>query len=205
MCAPALALNMGSPDPRSLPASSIERQDFEHIYDNLGAAWSAPYQIIVAAPKGPITEPDRLRVLAAWQRKLARTPGVVATSGPSEIAARTRKLDKVSRLLAQAKPQQRRLAHGLGRVDDGVRRLQDGFGQAAGAARQIQSGGSQGRAAMLKLDHGLGLAEEGSRRLARGLGEARSGASALDRGARKAKAGAGQLHNGIGKLAAGAQ
>jgi putative drug exporter of the RND superfamily len=205
MCAPALAISMGSPDPRSLPASSIERRDFEHIYGRLGAAWSAPYQIIVASRKGPITAPDRLRVLAAWQRKLAATPGVVATSGPSEIAARTRKLDRVSRLLAQAKPQQKRLAHGLGRVDDGVRRLRDGLGQAAGAARQIQAGGSQGRAAMLKLDRGLGLAEAGSRRLARGLDEARSGAAALDRGARRAKAGAGQLHAGIGRLASGAQ
>src|SRR4051812_38315001 len=101
MCAPALALNMGSPDPRSLPASSIERQDFEHIYDGLGAAWSAPYQIVVATRKGPITAPNRLRVLSAWQRKLARTPGVAAATGPSEIAARTRKLDRVSRLLAQ--------------------------------------------------------------------------------------------------------
>src|SRR3954469_24152945 len=155
MCAPALALNMGSPDPRSLPASSIERQDFEHIYDGLGAAWSAPYQIVVATRKGPITTPGRLRTLSAWQRKLAKTPGVVAATGPSEIAARTRKLDRVSALLAQAKPQQRRLAHGLGRVDNGVRRLRDGLGQAAGAARQIQAGGSQGRAAMAKLDRGL--------------------------------------------------
>src|SRR4051794_5262747 len=160
MCAPALAISMGSPAPRSLPASSIERRDFEHIYDGLGAAWSAPYQIVVATRKGPITDPARLRTLSRWQRKLAKTPGVVATSGPSEIAARTRKLDRVSKLLAQAKPQQRRLAHGLGRVDDGVTRLRDGLDQAAGAARQIQQGGSQGRAAILKLDRGLGLAEE---------------------------------------------
>jgi RND superfamily putative drug exporter len=205
LCAPALALSMGSPDPRSLPASSVERQDFEHIYNGLGAAWSAPYQIIVATRKGPITEPHRLRTLSAWQRKLARTPGVVAATGPSEIAARTRKLDRVSRLLAQARPQQRRLAHGLGRVDDGVRRLRDGLGQAAGAARQIQAGGSQGRAAMLKLDRGLGLAEQGSSRLARGLAEARTGAAALDRGTRKAGTGARELHRGLDKALAGAK
>src|SRR3954447_20128355 len=205
LCVPALALSMGSPDPRSLPASSIERRDFEHIYDGLGAAWSAPYQIIVATRKGPITDPERLRTLSAWQRKLARTPGVVAATGPSEIAARTRKLDRVSKLLAQAKPQQRRLAHSLGRVDDGVTRLRDGLDQAAGAARQIQQGGSQGRAAILKLDRGLGLAEQGSRRLADGLDEARTGAAALDRGTRKARTGARQLHAGTGKLVAGAQ
>src|SRR4051812_38089474 len=56
---PAAALDSGPPDPRMLPASSVQRQDFEAVRRALGGGWSAPYEIVVAARRGKGTEPPR--------------------------------------------------------------------------------------------------------------------------------------------------
>ena len=59
---------MGPPDPRSLPADSPERKDFEHVYGSLGGGWSAPYEIVVASKEGRATDPKRLAALARAER-----------------------------------------------------------------------------------------------------------------------------------------
>src|SRR4051794_8056634 len=99
---PAAALDSGPPDPRMLPASSVQRQDFEAVRRELGGGWSAPYEIVVAATHGTVTEPRRLAALARWQAQLARDPRVRSVLGPGAIAARLRPLRGVPEQLAGA-------------------------------------------------------------------------------------------------------
>ena len=61
LAAPALAFNTGAPGIQELPSSSPARQATEAIDRAVGPGWEAPFEIVVAAPRGPITTPQTTR------------------------------------------------------------------------------------------------------------------------------------------------
>jgi putative drug exporter of the RND superfamily len=208
LAAPAIGLAMGPPDPRALPASSPERRDFEHIYHSMGGGWTAPYEVIVVARKGRVTDPERLQALGNWQQRIAREPEIRGVFGPAPIAARSERLKKVQSSLTKAggaiqkaKRDQARLGDGLARVGDGVGQMRDGLAQAAAGAQALAGGADQGGAGAAKLRAGLATAAAGAQRLQDGLAAADAGASALARGDAQLATGARQLERGLERAA----
>ena len=206
LAAPALALNWGGPDPRALPESSPHRSDFERIAKTLGGGWSAPYEVVIAAKDGRITDPERLQALGRWQEGLARDKRVKAVFGPEPIADRMRRLRDVQRTLEnagrefdRAKRDQARLAGGLSRVDAGVGDMERGLTLAADGARRLASGSGQATDGARRLEQGLDLADSGAQRLLAGLREAGDGADALASGSARLRRGAGQMEAGLAR------
>jgi RND superfamily putative drug exporter len=206
LAAPALGLAMGPPDPRSLPASSPERRDFEHIYRSMGGGWTAPYEVIVAAKHGRITDPKRLQALADWQRRIADEPQIRGVFGPAPIARRTERLKQVQKTLVraggaikQAGHDQARLGDGLARVGDGVSQMRQGLSAAAAGAQALAGGADQGGNGAARLRSGLTMAAAGARRLQAGLAQADNGASALARGGTQLASGSSDLERGLTK------
>jgi RND superfamily putative drug exporter len=199
---------MGPPDPRALPASSPERRDFEHIYHALGGGWTAPYEVIVAAKKGRVTDPQRLQALGEWQRRIASEPEIRGVFGPAPIAERTRQLKDVQHAIARAggaiekaKRDQARLGDGLARVGDGVGQMRRGLAVAAAGAQALAGGADKGGAGAARLRAGLDMAAAGARRLQQGLVQADAGASALARGDRELASGSTELERGLRRAA----
>jgi RND superfamily putative drug exporter len=204
LAAPALGLSLGPPDPRALPKSAIERRDFDEVAATLGGGWSAPYDIVVAARHGRITDPGRLEALADWQRSLAREDHVRGVFGVAPIARRMERLQSVAhslkdagRQLERAKRDQARLANGLTRVDGGVERMQEGLSDAASGAEALASGADRGGEGAERLRSGLAMAADGAERLQAGLDSAAAGASSLDDGAGSLARGSAQLERGL--------
>ena len=204
LAAPTLALESGPPDPGNLPEDSRERKDFEKVVNTLSGGWSAPYEIVVVARKGRITDPERLQVLRRWQERLSRDPKVLAVMGPGEIAERAqdmRKLrsgvDVMQRELGRSKEGQARLASGLDRVDSGVEKLRGGLAQAADGAGALEGGSGAAAEGAQRLRAGLARAEDGVAELTAGLEQARVGAAALADGGARAARGARRLRRGL--------
>ena len=204
LSAPAIGLAMGPPDPRALPASSPERRDFEHIYKAMGGGWTAPYEVIVAAKHGRVTDPERLQALGEWQRRIAAEPEIRGVFGPAPIADRTRRLKDVQKTLVsaggaikKAKHDQARLGDGLARVGDGVGQMRDGLAAAAAGAHALAGGADQGGDGAARLRAGLNLAAAGAERLQAGLEQADAGASALARGDSELASGSAKLERGL--------
>src|SRR3954471_3234100 len=209
LAAPALALDMGSPDPRDLPAASSERRDFDAIYGSLAGGWTAPYEIVVAAKKGPITDPRKLAALDRWQRRLGRDPKVEAVMGPAPIARRSREAQRTGRQLAGLKRELAdggkgldRLSGGLGRLDRGVGDVRSGLSQAATGASRLERGGAAAGDGATRLATGLATAREGARSLSTGASQTRDGAERLRRGVMRARGGTAQLLRGLAKARA---
>lgn len=208
LAAPAIGLAMGPPDPRALPASSPERRDFEHVFRAMGGGWTAPYEVLVVARKGRVTDPERLRALGEWQRRIAAEPEIRGVFGPAPIAERTRRLKQVQSTLTRAgsaiqkaKQDQARLGRGLARVGDGVGQMRNGLAQAAAGAQALAGGADKGGEGAARLRAGLDTAAAGARRLQDGLAEADTGASALARGDAQLATGAGRLKRGLQRAA----
>lgn len=206
LAAPALALSWGGPDPRALPESSPHRSDFERVLKTLGGGWSAPYEVVVAAKSGRITDPERLQALGRWQEDLGRSRQVKAVFGPEPIADRMKRLRGVQRSLStaareldRAKRDQKRLAGGLSRVDAGVGEMQRGLAAAADGARRLASGAGQGTDGAARLEQGLDLADRGAAKLQDGLGEAATGAGALADGSARLRRGSAQISAGLAR------
>jgi RND superfamily putative drug exporter len=208
LAAPALGLAMGPPDPRMLPAGSPERRDFDHIYHSMGGGWTAPYEVIVAAKHGRITDPLRLQALGRWQHQITQEPHVRGVFGPAEIATRTRRLKQVQKTLAtaggaikRAKHDQARLSDGLARVGDGVGHMRQGLAVAASGAQSLASGADKGGDGAARIRSGLNMAAAGAQRLQEGLQKADDGARELARGGSTLASGSGALERGLTKAA----
>jgi RND superfamily putative drug exporter len=150
---PVLGFSTGPPGIDELPTSNAARESAEEIDRAVGPGWEAPFVLVAATERGPITGRADLRLLGRWQRRIAAEPGIRTVIGPAPIARRTAPLQTLgSRLSSQgaAGPEQ------LERLGPGLRR-------AAGAVAQLRSGLAEGAA-------GSGLLAEGSERAAAGAG-----------------------------------
>jgi putative drug exporter of the RND superfamily len=182
LAAPVLALKTGPPSAEQLPASNQARQEAELIADTIGPGWDAPFVVVAASGKGPITEGRSLAALSRWQRRIARDPGVQAVIGPAPVKARAAPLQEAgNNLLAEkgeANPER-------------LKKQGKQLGQAADAVDELRSG-------LAKASYGAGL-------LATGTGRAGVGAEELAGGLGKVAAGAGEAVTAIGRLHKGSE
>lgn len=183
---PTLGFATGAPGIDELPSSNPARRDAETIDRAVGSGWEAPFVLVAATERGPITTPRTLALLARWQRLISRQPGVRAVIGPGPIARRTLPLRALGAKFAS------------GAVEDTAQleRLAPGLRRASRAVRQLRGGIAEGAA-------GSGLLARGSERAAAGAGLI---ASELDRAAvrgEEATAAIERLRSGSERLADG--
>jgi putative drug exporter of the RND superfamily len=187
LAVPVLALETGPPSASQLPESDPAREDAEAVTAAIGSGWDAPFVLVAATDRGPITAPANLEALRRTQRRIASDPAVQAVIGPSQVGRRAAPLRRSgNELLAgkgDASPARlTELGGKLDRAAGGVGRLRDGISQAAAGAGLLATGS--------------GRAGEGAGRISAGIEEASAGAD-------RAVSALGRLDQGAGKLAAG--
>jgi RND superfamily putative drug exporter len=181
---PTLAFTTGAPGIDELPSSNQARQDAETIDAAVGPGWEAPFILVAATDRGPITTKRDLALLSRWQRRIAATPGVRAVIGPGPIAHAAAPLRRIGRSLTAGT--------GIGEVE----RLGPGLRRAARAVTQLRGGIAEGA-------EGSGLLAQGSERAAAGAGLiAKELGRAAGRG-EEATAAIGRLEGGSKRLADG--
>jgi RND superfamily putative drug exporter len=163
---PTLAFSTGAPGIDELPTSNQARQDAETIDAAVGPGWEAPFILVAATERGPITTKHKLALLSRWQRRIAAEPGVRAVIGPGPIANRVTPLRRLGKSLAGvdgpiSRPRGDISPHqpGVGELE----RLGPGLRRAARAVEQLRGGIAEGAA-------GSGLLADGSERAAAGAG-----------------------------------
>jgi RND superfamily putative drug exporter len=183
---PVLSFTTGAPGIDELPSSSPARQSAETIDRAVGPGWEAPFILVAATDRGPITDRRDLALLGRWQRRIAAQPGIRTVIGPEPIARRTLPLRSLGKKLtgtgAKAPAELEKLGPGLRRAADAVGELRSGL--AEGAA-------------------GSGLLAEGSERAAAGAGTI---AAELKRAAGKGEEAQGaieRLQDGSGRISQG--
>jgi RND superfamily putative drug exporter len=148
---PALALTTGPPGIDELPGTNSARVSAETIDRAVGPGWEAPFVLVAATDRGPITTSQDLRLLARWQRRIAARPGVRAVLGPAPIRRRIEPINRLGEALAE---QGAEAPSQLGRLGPGLRR-------AAHAVEDLRGGIATGA-------EGSGLLADGSSRAATG-------------------------------------
>jgi RND superfamily putative drug exporter len=184
LAAPALAIKTGPPSAAQLPPSDPARKDSELIARQIGAGWDAPFVLVAATDRGPITAAVDLRHLSRFQRLLAHQAGVQAVIGPGQIAKRAAPLGRRGGELLGARGSRRlaalsRLGPRLSAASAGVGRLRSGLSDAAAGAGL--------------LGEGSGRAREGAAKIAGGLERAASGGDGASAAIERLSAGAGRL------------
>jgi len=208
LAGPALALRTGPLSPGQLSASDPVRKDYELITRAAGHGFEAPFQIVVAADRGTMTEPRRLRRLERWQRRIAAIPGVEAVVGPAQIRHATAPIHRVADTFL-APPSQpgsplASLAHlgkGLGRASGGVTTLRAGLSEATYGALALTEGGGQATRGAERMARGLARAEAGARKALGSLEASAARAPKLVKAQYRAAFGATRLHVGVVPLA----
>jgi putative drug exporter of the RND superfamily len=205
LAAPALALKTGPLDPGQLPHDDPVRQDYERITEAAGSGFEAPFQIVVAAEEGTMTEAGRLDTLSDWQKRIAEIPGVETVVGPAEIRRATAPLHRVGDVLLAPAGQGplgglETLGRSLGRAADGVARLRAGISEATYGAGVIAQGSDQAADGADLLAAGLGRAEAGALQAVSELESFAVQAPRLVTAQFKAAYGAKQLRIGIATL-----
>jgi RND superfamily putative drug exporter len=94
---PTLAFTTGAPGIDELPTSNQARQNAETIDAAVGPGWEAPFILVAATERGPITSKRKLALLARWQRKIAAEPGIRAVIGPAPLANATTPLRRLGK------------------------------------------------------------------------------------------------------------
>ena len=204
LAGPALALRTGPLSPGQLSAGDPVRQDYELITRAAGHGFEAPFQIVVAAGRGTMTEPDRLAALERWQHRIATQPGVEAVVGPGQIRHAVAPVRRVGRTLLAPPSSPRsplaslaRLGKGLGRATGGVNTIRAGLSEASyGTVALVDGSGRASHGAEL-IAHGLARAEAGATKALGSLETFAGRAPVLVKAQYKAAFGAKELHIGI--------
>jgi RND superfamily putative drug exporter len=181
LAVPALAFNTGSPGVDELSASSAARRGAETIADAVGPGWEAPFVLVAAARRGPITTERRLELLSQWQRRINSEPGVRAVIGFAALARAAHTLRRFGGLESPA-----RLGPGLRRAATAVGRLRGGLSRASAGSALLGEGSARARQGAASLAAGLDRASAGGERAGSALGRAAAGARQLAAGQRKA-------------------
>jgi putative drug exporter of the RND superfamily len=203
LASPALALNVGAPGVDELPSGSEARQSAEVIDSAVGPGWEAPFVLVAAADRGPITTPRRLQLLARWQRRVAERPDVQAVVGPAPIARATEPLRGLGEGLASRRNSIDTLARvgpGLGRAARAVRRLRDGIASAASGSGLLGEGSARARRGAGLIASGLARAAAGGERAAGAVERLAKGYRRLSEGQHQAAVGGLTLALGLRSL-----
>jgi RND superfamily putative drug exporter len=150
LASPNLAFTTGAPGIDELSASNPARESAETIDRAVGPGWEAPFVLVAATERGPITTPKKLALLARWQRRIGAQPGVRAVIGPAPIARRTAPLHSFgTRLVSQGSgdaTELDRLGPGLRRAADAVERLRGGIARGAAGSGLLADGAERAAA-----------------------------------------------------------
>ena len=207
LAAPALALKTGPLSPGQLPKSDPVRQDFEHITRVAGSGFEAPFQVVVAADRGTMTEPQRLAALERWQGRIAALPGVETVVGPAQIRRAAAPLHRAEQAVLEPPSSSgspfaslTRLGRGLSQASAGVATLRDGLSEATYGAGRLSEGGGQASDGAHLLARGLGRAEAGAVKALDSLESFAGRAPTLVKAQFAAANGANLLHAGLASL-----
>jgi RND superfamily putative drug exporter len=199
---PVIGFSTGAPGIDELPSSNSARADAETIDRAVGPGWEAPFVLVAATERGPITTSRHLSQLARTQRRIGAEPGVRTVIGPAPVARRTAPLRTLgSRLSEQgdsAPAQLEKLGPGLRRAADAVSQLRAGLDEGAAGSGLLAQGSERAAAGAgliaSELKRAAGRGEEatgaiarlqdGSERLAEGQREVSVGTLGLTLGLR---------------------
>jgi RND superfamily putative drug exporter len=193
----AFNLDSGVGNISILPAGDPGRVQQEEVERGLGTGWTAPMEVIVDGRGSPITSPQRLRAIAAFQRQVEGDPGVASMTGLSRVEHSTRKLTGIEGELEAQESGLDRLESGIARIGAGARKASVGLGKAANGSKQLESGLGAANTGSGALAGALQQTSTGSGRLAQGLGRASEGSGQLAEGTTKVSSGAGRLAEGM--------
>jgi RND superfamily putative drug exporter len=167
LASPVLALKTGPFSIGQLAPGNSAREDAELIEKSAGGGLEAPYVVVAASPKRPITDEATLDTLGRWQKRIAHTPGVQSVIGPSQLTSAVKPLQKgLSGILASNEK--------VGPLS-GLNRLGKNLNRLAGGVTAIRGGLSRATSGAALLAEGSGRAEEGAIAIASGIGQAASG------------------------------
>jgi RND superfamily putative drug exporter len=197
---PALSLKTGPPSATQLPTSNAARQDAETIDDAIGAGWDAPFVMVAATERGPVTSHARLVALRRAQRRIAGDPGVQAVIGPGQIERRVAPLRSGGKelLAGRGDASPGKLARLGSKLDDaavGVGRFRDGLSEAASGAGLLATGSGRAGEGAARISAGLRRASSGAGRFSGALGQLDEGSRRLTEGQRGAALGSRALRD----------
>jgi len=201
---PVIGFSTGAPGIDELPSSNQARADAETIDRAVGPGWEAPFVLVAATERGPITTSRHLSQLARWQRRIGAEPGVRTVIGPAPVARRTAPLRALgSRLSGQgdsAPAQLERLGPGLRRAADAVSQLRAGLDEGAAGSGLLAEGSERAAAGAgliaSELNRAAGRGEEATA----AIGRLRDGSERLAKGQREVAVGTLGLTLGLGSL-----
>ncbi len=205
LAAPALALKTGPPSASQLPTSNTARRDAETLDRAIGAGWDAPFLLVAATNRGPITSPRSLAALSRSQRQIAADPAVQAVVGPGQVSRKVAPLRRNgNELLAgkgEASPEKLiRLGRKLGRAAGGVGRLRSGLSAAAAGAGLLAGGSVRAGEGAQQISGGIERAASGASRAVEALGRLDEGSGKLAEGQRRAALGSRSVRDELGDL-----
>jgi RND superfamily putative drug exporter len=174
MTLPVLTFSTGAPGIDELSSSNPARESAEAIDETVGPGWGAPFILVAATERGPITTPQKLRLLERWQQRIAAQPGVRAVIGPGAVANRAEPLRELGDQVA-----------GTGGVTEDLGKLGPGLRRAAEAVGELRAGLDEGAAGSGLLVEGSGRAADGAgliaKELRRAAGRGEEAAAAIER------------------------
>jgi RND superfamily putative drug exporter len=201
---PVLGFATGAPGIDELPSSNPARQSAETIDGAVGPGWEAPFVLVAATYRGPITDRSDLALLGRWQRRIAAQPGIRTVIGPAPIARRTAPLRSLGEKLtgegAEAPAELERLGPGLRRAADAVGELRSGLAEGAAGSGLLAEGSERAAAGAgtiaTELKRAAGKGEEAQGAIER----LREGSVRLSKGQREASVGSLTLTLGLRSL-----
>jgi RND superfamily putative drug exporter len=201
---PVLAFTTGAPGIQELSASNPARENAETIDRAVGPGWGAPFILVAATERGPITAPKRLALLARWQRRIAAQPGVRAVVGPAPIASRTAPLHSFGETLASRGPENatelEHLGPGLDRAAHAVKVLRSGIGRGAEGSGLLVEGADRAAAGASLIAEALNRATLRGAEATEGIKRLQVGSHLIADGQRKASVGTLTLTLGLRSL-----
>jgi RND superfamily putative drug exporter len=208
LASPVLALKTGPPSAEQLPSSNAARKDAESVDRAIGAGWDAPFVVVAATDRGPITGTKPLAALRRAQRRIASDPGVQAVIGPGQIEHRVAPLrnggDELLAGRGDASPGKlARLGGKLDRASGVVGKLRGGLNQAAAGSALLASGSGRAGAGAVQISAGLRRAASGANRAVAALGRLDRGSGKLAEGQRNAALGSRSLRDELSGLLPG--
>ncbi len=177
-----------------LPDGNSTKIQHEAVERTLGPGWLSPFEVIVDADDGPVTTPQRLHALSAFQREVEGDPGVATMTGFSKVERGSDQLRKFGPALAA---QQR----GIGKIGDGLTKVKAGSAAATSGLVSAQNGAEELHAGVGQTVTGSGLIADGLQKTAKGSERLGGGLEELDRGSGNLTEGATKSSNGASRIA----
>jgi len=201
---PLLGFTTGAPGIDELPSSNAARRSAETIDRAVGPGWEAPFILVAATDRGPITNRRDLALLSRWQRRIAAQPGVRTVIGPGPIARRVGPLRSLGKKLSgedgEAPGELEKLGPGLRRAAGAVAELRSGLGEGAAGSGLLAAGSERAAAGAgtiaTELKRAAGKGEEAQGAIER----LREGSARLSKGQREAAVGTLTLTLGLRSL-----